>query len=298
MSLEFFHRIDFHAIAAWWGLRIVLIALAVIVALKVSRAFIRRGLGVALADRPDDTLKTVAISKRRATLTQLLNAVASVLLCVVGTLMIFRELNFDIAPLLASAGVVGIAVGFGAQSLVKDIITGAFIILENQFDVGDVVKLGDTAGLCEAINLRTTVLRGLDGTVHIIPNGEIVRVSVLTKDWSRLVLDVEVAYGEDVGRVTGVLRGVLDDYAAANPGIVLEPPEILGVETLGASGVTIRSLVKTLPSKQWEAGRKVRALVKAEFDREKIEIPFPQQSVWLRSEEEERPSRVKDPPLR
>ena len=160
-------------------------------------------------------------------------------------------------------------------------LTGVFVILENQFGIGDVVRIGDTSGLVEQLNLRTTVLRGLDGTVSIIPNGEIARVHVLTKGWSRLVLDVGVAYDSDLDRVYDVLMATLNAYADESPLIVLERPELLGVESLGDSAITVRALVKTMPSKQWECGRAVRKRVKEAFDAAGIVIPFPQRTVWM-----------------
>lgn len=275
----------FAGMATWakvLGWRIALILILLYVARRFGRALIVRGMNLVLRGDSSDAVRDLGLAKRRNTLTALFNGVLTAVVVVVALLMVFNELGLEIAPILASAGVVGLAVGFGAQSLVKDIITGAFVILENQFSIGDVVRIGDTAGLVEQINLRTTVLRGLDGTVSIIPNGEITRVHVLTKGWSRFVLDVGVAYGANLDQVYAVLGGVLERYAADHPDIVLEKPELLGVENLGDSSVVVRALIKTVPSKQWECARLVRKLVKEAFDEAGIEIPFPQRSVWMR----------------
>jgi small conductance mechanosensitive channel len=284
------YSLPFAQTSAWqpWldnpWVRIAIIIVLSYALLHAGRALVRRFVSLSLRFASDDPVGRLTVEKRRTTIQRLLNSVLGILIVSGAVLMVGDELKFDIVPLIASAGLAGLAIGFGAQTLVKDLINGAFIIFENQFNVGDVIKAADRDGLVEEINLRTTVLRDLSGTVHIIPNSAITTVSVLTKGWSRLVLDVDVAYREDVDRVTSVLAGVLEEYAAENKNAVLEPPQILGVEKLGDSSVTIRALVKTVPAKQWEAGRALRKLVKAKFDAEGIEIPFPQRSVWFRSE--------------
>jgi small conductance mechanosensitive channel len=173
-------------------------------------------------------------------------------------------------------------VSFGAQSLVKDVISGTFILMEGQFGIGDVVRIGDTAGQVEKITLRTTTLRDFEGVVHIIPNGEITKVSNLTKTWSRAVLDIGVSYREDVDRVISVLRRLGAEFLR-DPDwgpLVLEEAEVLGVQSLGDSAVVIRLQVRTLPLKQWEVARELRRRVKARFDAEQIQIPFPHVTVY------------------
>lgn len=265
------------------GWRILVILALLMIVRKVGRVLIARGMALAIRSDSTNALRDLGLQKRRNTLVGLLNGAINVVVFLVALMMIFRELRFEIAPLLASAGVVGIAIGFGAQALVRDIITGAFIILENQFGVGDVIRVGSDSGLVEQINLRTTVIRSVDGAVTVIPNGEISRVTVMTREWSRCVLDIGVAYGADLDHVYAVISRVLDRYAADNPGVVIDKPEIAGVEQLGDSSVVVRALVKTVPLKQWECGRKVRKLIKEAFDAEGIEIPFPQRSVWMRT---------------
>jgi small-conductance mechanosensitive channel len=174
-----------------------------------------------------------------------------------------------------------VAVGFGAQSLVKDIISGAFIVLEQQFGVGDVVKIGDRSGVVESLGLRTTMLRDQEGVAHIIPNGKIEMVSVMTKDWSQLVLDVDVAYN-NLDEAVGAIQKVLNQYAKEFSSDVLAEPQVLGVESFGDNSIKIRSTVKTAPSKQWDAGRIIRRRMKIEMDRLGIEIPFQQNAAWVR----------------
>jgi moderate conductance mechanosensitive channel len=263
------------------GLRIVLIVLLAWVAARIGRAFIQRSLALALHPGGRDPLADLQITKRRNTLTGLFVTILGVVVSSVGAIMVFKELNFEIGPILASAGIVGVAVGFGAQSLVKDIISGAFIVLEQQFGVGDVVKIGDRSGVVETLGLRTTILRDQEGVAHIIPNGKIEMVSVMTKDWSQLVLDVDVAYDTDLDQAFGAIQTVLNQYAKEFSLNVLAEPQVLGVESFGDNSIKIRSTIKTAPSKQWEAGRIIRRRMKVELDRLGIKIPFQQNAAWI-----------------
>jgi small-conductance mechanosensitive channel len=262
------------------GLRIVLILLLGWAAIHVGLIFIQRSLSLTLHDTGKNAVADIQIAKRRNTLSVLFVTVLRVAVVILAALMVFRELNFEIGPILASAGIVGLAVGFGAQSLVKDVISGAFIVLERQFSVGDVVKIGDRSGVVESLGLRTTILRDMEGTAHIIPNGKIEVVSVMTKDWSQFVLDVDVAYDTDLDKAIETIQKVLNDYAEEFPSNVLGKPQVLGVESFGDNSVKIRSTLKTAPSKQWDAGRIIRRRVKSEFDRLGIEIPFQQNAAW------------------
>jgi small-conductance mechanosensitive channel len=282
-----FHGIDVNrlldATIKWLlgpGLRIVLILILSWAVIRVGRMFIQRSLSLALHDSGRNAVADIQIIKRRNTLTGLFLTILRVAVLIMAVLMIFRELSFEIGPILASAGIVGVAVGFGAQSLVKDIISGAFIVLERQFSVGDVVKIGDRSGVVENLGLRTTILRDLEGTAHIIPNGKIETVSVMTRDWSQFVLDVDVAYDTDLDRAIETIQKVLNEYAEEFPSNVLGDPQVLGVESFGDNSVKIRSTLKTAPSKQWEAGRMIRRRIKSEFDRLGIVIPFQQNVAW------------------
>ena len=227
-------------------------------------------------EEEDPIVKRVR-EQRAKTLAGLLNSIALVVIIALSVLMIIRGFGIDVGPLLATAGVAGLAISFGAQSLVKDVISGAFILLEGQFGIGDVVRIGTTAGNVEKITLRTTVLRDVEGVVHIIPNGAIDKVSNLTKTWSRAVLDIGIAYGEDVDRAIAVLRAVgleMRDDANWEP-LLIDEPEVMGVEKLADSAVVLRIMAKTIPLKQWEVARELRRRIKNRFDREGIEIPFP-----------------------
>jgi small conductance mechanosensitive channel len=210
--------------------------------------------------------------------------VGTTLVVIVAVMMVLREIGLDITPLIAGAGVAGLAIGFGAQSLIKDVIAGCFILLEDQFHVGDVIQAAGVSGQVEQMTLRMTIVRDLQGTVHFIPNGEIKVASNLTKEWSRAVLEIGVRYEEDVDRVIAVLTEVGRSLAEEEGfgKMVLEPPQVLGIEALTDSQVIIRILAKTLPLKQWEVARELRRRIKARFDREGIQTPYPHRVVITR----------------
>ena len=272
-----------HALGNWLlgvGVRVATVALLAfltvrIVILAVGRLELRLTGG--------ECSDPVERAKRARTICALLRQGLNVAVLGAALLMILRELGMDIAPILAGAGVVGLAVGFGAQSLVRDVISGFFMILEDQVRVGDVAVIDGTGGLVESIQLRTTVLRDLSGVVHVFPNGSIQRLSNMTKDFSYAVLDVGVAYKEDTDHVVDVLRTVGADLAAddAFAPLVLEPLEVLGVDAFGDSQVTIKVRMKTRPIQQWAVGRELRRRIKKAFDATGIEIPFPHVSVYV-----------------
>ena len=219
-----------------------------------------------------DVLGVARVEQRTATLRQIIRSVTKAILILVVVLTISSELGFNIGPVLASAGIVGLAVGFGAQSLVKDVISGFFILFEDQFGIGDVVKIGDFTGIVERMTLRATVLRNLEGQVYVVPNGNIQNVIVMTKGWSRAVLDVTVPHKEELARVFDVLQRIGARLAQDWPDRILEQPVVLGVEKLDDSGVTIRSIVKTPPFKHADVLREWRRRVKDEFDKAGIEL--------------------------
>jgi small conductance mechanosensitive channel len=233
-------------------------------------------------------LRDLAAATRRVqrakTMGDLLKSVITgALIAVFGT-MILSQLGVNIAPIIASAGILGIALGFGAQSLVKDFLSGVFMIFEDQYGVGDVIDVGEATGTVEAVTLRVTRLRDLDGTVWYVPNGEIVRVGNKSQNWSRAVVDVGVGYDEDLGRARRVLADVAHDLWEDDEfhDVIIEAPEVTGVEALNPDGITLRVLVKTAPMEQWGVARELRQRIKARFDHEGIEIPFPQRVVWHR----------------
>lgn len=237
--------------------------------------------------------------KRALTLAGIVKTVGTTAIVIIATMMGLRELGLDITPIIAGAGVVGLAVGFGAQSLIRDVIGGFFIILEGQFAVGDIIKTGETVGRVERLNLRVTVLRDINnGAVHFIPNSEFKIVSNLTKEWSQIALDVGVPYREDIDRVVGVLERIGQELAADERlgAMILEPPAVLAIEAFGESQVTIKVQVKTVPQKQWEVARELRKRIKATFDKEQIEIPYPHQVHLTRIESLPPSSTLPDPP--
>ncbi len=219
-----------------------------------------------------DALGVARVKQRTETLRYIIRGVSRGILVVILALTVSSELGFDIAPILASAGIAGLAVGFGAQSLVKDVISGFFVLFEDQFSVGDVIKIGDLSGVVERMTLRVTVLRNLEGQVHVIPNGTIHTVTVLTKEWARAVVDVTVPYDQELAKVFEVLHRVGSRLAQDWPDRILEQPAILGVEKLDDTGVTIRQIVKTPAFKQADVMREWRRRIKEEFDRSGISL--------------------------
>jgi small conductance mechanosensitive channel len=194
-----------------------------------------------------------------------------------------KEVGVEIAPFLASAGIVGLAVGFGGQNLVRDVISGFFIILENQIRVGDVAIINGTGGLVQEINFRTIILRDLGGVVHIFPNGGINTLSNLTMEWSAYVFEIGVAYKENTDEVVTILQEVgneLRQDAVFGP-VILEDPEIFGVDKLDNSAVIIKGRIKTVPIEQWKVGREFLRRVKQAFDARGIEIPFPHRTLYF-----------------
>jgi small-conductance mechanosensitive channel len=235
-----------------------------------------------LVEDADPTTMSEA-EKRAKTLGKIINSAGYVLVIGVALMMVMSEFGIDIMPIITGAGIAGLAVGFGAQNLVRDIISGFFLILEDQIRVGDVAQINGTGGSVEAIKLRTTVLRDLQGTVHIFPNGEIKQVANMTKQFSYYVIDVGVAYKESVDHVMDTLKSIgadLQQDPQFGP-FVLDPLEILGVDDFGDSQVTIKIRIKTKPLKQWMVGRELRRRIKNTFDSRGIEIPFPHVSVYF-----------------
>ncbi len=224
---------------------------------------------------------------RADTLATVLGSVISAVVWSVAVLLILGEFNINLGPLIAGAGIAGVAIGFGAQSMVKDFISGLFMLIEDQFGVGDVVDLGHATGTVEAVTLRATTLRDIAGTVWHIPNGEISRVGNKSQLWSRAMLDVEVAYDTDLRLAEGVIQRVANelwDDPEWGGDELISQPEVWGVQTLGASGIAIRLVIKTQPAMQWKVERELRMRIKEAFDEAGIEIPFPQRTVWLRQQ--------------
>lgn len=222
-------------------------------------------------------------TKRTETLTNLIRKTVKTLVMIAAVLMILQNLGINIGPLLAGAGIVGLAVGFGAQSLVKDVISGFFILLENHMNVGDVVDIAGKGGLVESINLRVTKLRDWGGNVHVIPNGEIAVLTNMTKGYSRAVLEIGVAYKENVDEVMQVMKDVADEMSKDPEWSrrILEPMEMAGLDSFGDSSVNIRARITVKPLEQWNVSREYRRRLKNVFDEKGIEIPFPHVTLYM-----------------
>ena len=224
-----------------------------------------------------DPLQASEAKKRAHTLGNILRHAFLIIITFVAVLMILGELEIQLGPLLATAGIGAIAIGFGAQSLVKDVISGFFIILENQYRIGDVIEVAGVSGLVESVSLRKTVLRDLQGKVHTIPNGEIKVVSNFSKEWSRSVLDLGISYRDDIDQIVDLLIQIGKEMGSEEPykSAILEPLQVLGVEKFDESQMVIRMMVKTVPLKQWDVGRELRRRIKIRFDEKGIQLPFP-----------------------
>jgi small conductance mechanosensitive channel len=255
------------------GIRIVVIAIGAYILLKLFSVLIGR-LEKILVKDGEEFISAIETEKRVKTISNLLRKAASIAVFIIALMMILKEIGMDIAPIIAGAGIVGLAVGFGAQNLVRDVISGFFMIIENQVRVGDVAVINGTRGLVEEINLRTIVLRDLEGTVHVFSNSTINTLSNMSKGWSRYVIDVGVAYKENVDHVIQVLKEIGEGLSRdENFGpLILEPLQILGVDNFSSSEVTIKCMIKTQPLKQWDVGRELRRRIKNTFDQKGIEI--------------------------
>ena len=222
-----------------------------------------------------------AEKKREDTLIRIFTASLGILVWLLAVLIIFQEAGFAIGPLLAAAGIAGLAFGFGGQYLIRDLISGLFIIMENQYRVGDVVCFDGTCGLVEDISLRMTTLRDLDGVVHHVPHGEIKKVSNLTKHFARVNLNIGVAYNSNLEQVISVVNKVGQELAndPAWKEFILKPPQFLRVDDFADSAIIIKILGETKPIKQWDVAGELRKRLKIAFDKEGIEIPFPQRVV-------------------
>ena len=291
---------DWLAQAADWLIAKPLALLMLLLVALVTRWFLhrmidrvtRRAAGgmptPILKHKPGKDVAPAVLAGRRVqraqTMGSLLKSVASIVILTIAGITARAEVGFSVGPLIASAGIVGVALGFGAQSLVSDFLSGIFMIFEDQYGVGDVVDLGEAIGTVEAVGLRVTRLRDVDGTVWYVRNGEIMRVGNSSQNWARTVLDIPVAYDEDLRRVKGVLQEVAEgmwedeDFRS----IILEKPEVWGVQDLGPDACLVRVTLKTAPLEQWGVAREMRERIKARFDIEHIEIPLPQRVIWHR----------------
>lgn len=283
-------------------LRIFLILLVAWVLVRFTRRWVRRSIqrivtpdrGAAarrfrrLGIEPPAMLTFEVIDPRRETRAAVISSVIAGSLAVaiwsVAIISAAGIAGLQLGPLIAGAGIAGIAISFGAQDLVKDWIAGLFVLIEDHYGIGDVVDLGEAIGVVEHFSLRATTLRSVNGTVWHVPNGQVARSGNLSQVWSMALIDVDVAYHTDLEHAQRLLHDTAIAVCAEEEWAehVLEPPEVLGVEQLGVDGITIRLRVKTVAGQQWALQRRLRAAIKEAFDRDQVEIPFPQRTIWMR----------------
>jgi moderate conductance mechanosensitive channel len=246
------------------------------------RGGLKRKIGLSEGD-PLDSLRR---AQRAEAVGALVGSIVSVVIWTLALFMILGQVGINLGPLIAGAGIVGVALGFGAQDLVKDFLSGVFMLIEDQYGVGDVIDAGEAIGVVEGISLRTTRIRDITGTLWHVPNGEIARVGNMSQEWARALLDVGVSYGTDVEVASEIILRVATDMAHEEEfeESFLGEPEVWGIQELGPDSVDIRLVIKTTPGAQWGIARELRRRIKAAFDVAKIEIPYPQRTVWLRTE--------------
>ncbi len=261
------------------GLKILIIAIIAWLLNKIICKVIIKAVRVAVV--PDENMTEEAEIKRENTLIRIFTGASRIFIILMTILMILQEAGLKIGPMLAGAGIAGLAVGFGGQYLIRDVITGLFIILENQYRIGDIINVDSTGGLVEDISLRKTTLRDINGTVHHIPHGEIKRVSNLSKQFARVNLDIGVSYKSDLDHVIRVINRTGKELAE-DPDFkehIISAPQFLRVNDFADSAIIVKILGDTKPLKQWEVTGELRKRLKIAFDKEGIEIPFPQRVV-------------------
>ena len=258
------------------GIKIIFIIAIAFFLNKVLRRFIEKAVRIAV--RPDKYSSKEAEEKRENTLIQIFTTTSKIFILCIACLIVLEEFGFEIGPILAAAGIVGLAFGFGGQYLIRDIISGLFIILENQYRVGDVVDLDLASGKVEQISLRKTTLRDIDGTVHHIPHGEIKRVSNLSNEFSRININIGIGYSSDIERVITIINQIGNDLAADPQwkDYIIQAPQFLRIDEFADSSIVLKILGESLPDKKWDITGELRKRIKITFDKEGIEIPFPQ----------------------
>ena len=262
------------------GIKIIGIIVGAFIVAKIGKAFVDRIIRKVIIS--DHFLTKEAERKREDTLISIFANVLKVIVWLVALMMILAELGVNIGPGIAGAGIIGLALGFGAQNLIKNFISGFFIILENQYRVDDVVCLDDTCGVVEDITLRITVLRDIDGVVHHIANGDIKKASNQTKFFSRVHLNIGIGYDSDIDKVKRIVDTVGEDLAKDPEwkDLITDPPKFIRVNEFGDSAIEIKIIGETKPSHQWDVAGELRKRLKIAFDKAKIEIPYPQRVIY------------------
>ncbi len=266
------------------GIKIIIILIAALIVIRFGKIFLEKAIRKLI--KPDQVVKDPGAEKKREdTLIKIFGSTFKVIIWAIAILMILPEFGIDISGIFLGAGIIGVAVGFGAQYVIRDFLAGLFIMLENQYRVGDVVQLAGVGGKVEDVTLRRTMIRDLEGVVHYIPNGEIKVASNKSQEYSGVYLKIGVAYKENMDRVFEIINQTAKKMAQDEQwkSAIIETPKVLGVDEFADSAVVIGILGETLPLKQWEVSRELRKRIKEAFDRENIEIPFPQVSVWQRT---------------
>jgi small conductance mechanosensitive channel len=277
------------------GIRIIIILILSLIVYFLIRRVVPRIVKPTLI-KTMKGLPEVSIEKRATTLTRLFIATGGVLIITVAAFLILTEIGINVTALIAGFGIAGIALGFGAQHLVKDLIAGFFILIENQYNVGDVIRVAGVAGGVESVNLRRTLLRDLDGILHIVPNGEIGVASNFTKMWSRAHLNISVAYKEDLDQVMTTIRKTWEEIADDpnwGPFLISKTPWLLRVDEFGDSGIVIKAVGETQPIKQWDVMGELRRRIKKVFDEQGVEIPWPHAKVYFGNSPEQPPAENK-----
>jgi len=263
---------------------ILILIVATIIVLKAFKVLINRLKKIITKrlKKKEQEAEFAETSKRVETLMNILHGAGKVIIWALFVMILLKKLNVDIGPILAGAGILGLAIGFGAQELVRDFLSGFFMLLENQIRAGDVAIINGTGGLVEHIELRTTTLRDFSGTTHIFQNGKVNTISNMTKTWSAMVFDIGVAYKEDPDQVISIMKQVGQELAEDEEfkEHIIEPLEVFGVDKFADSAVIIKARIKTKPIMQWTVGREYRKRLKKAFDENGIEIPFPHTTVY------------------
>lgn len=258
------------------GIKIILILIATFLIIQAGKRIIKRAVQKGVRDT-----NLEATEKRQKTLIRIFSGVLKIIFWLIATMMVLTEIGIDIGPILAGAGILGVALGFGAQYMIRDFLAGLFIIIENQYRVGDVVCADGSCGLVEDITLRKTVLRDLDGVVHHVPNGEIKKASNLSKGFARVNLNIGISYNSDMEKVIRVVNQVGNELSQEPEwkDSIIKPPQFLRIDDFGDSAIIIKILGETKPLKQWDVTGELRKRIKVAFDKEEIEIPYPQRVI-------------------
>lgn len=278
-TTEFWHA--FLSRASEWSITtipsLLLIIILAFLGLKIISIVFSRLYSIMIRRRKDDGLTdTHETEKRVSTLIAILKSSSIIMLWIMVIMLLLRKIGIDIAPLIAGAGIAGLAIGFGAQELVRDVISGFFILFENQIRKGDVAIVNGTSGLVEEVGLRTIILRDMSGVVHVFQNGKINTIANMTKEWSAIIFDIGVSYREDTDRVVDMMNAVSEELCK-DPGFkdrILEPIEIFGVDAFNENSVVIKARLKTVPIEQWDVGREYRRRLKKAFDAAGVEMPI------------------------